>query len=92
MQISASELSLFGRPWATDCPSVPSHVNGQGNATVCKLLNPLCWLITFDDCMQAKSFQSCLTLCDPKDCSPPGFSVHGILQARILEWVAISSS
>ena len=30
-----------------------------------------------------------LTLCDPKDCSPPGFSVHGILQARILEWVAI---
>ena len=36
--------------------------------------------------------QSCLTLCDPVDCSLPGFSVHGILQARILEWVAISSS
>ena len=36
--------------------------------------------------------QSCLTLCDPIDCSPPGLSVHGILQARILEWVAISSS
>ena len=36
--------------------------------------------------------QSCLTLCDPVDCSPPGSSVHGILQARILEWVAISSS
>ena len=35
--------------------------------------------------------QSSLTLCDPTDCSPPGFSVHGILQARILEWVAISS-
>ena len=34
--------------------------------------------------------QSCLTLCDPVDCSPPGSSVHGILQARILEWVAIS--
>ena len=33
--------------------------------------------------------QSCLTLCDPMDCSPPGSSVHGILQARILEWVAI---
>ena len=32
---------------------------------------------------------SCLTLCDPMDCSPPGSSVHGILQARILEWVAI---
>ena len=36
--------------------------------------------------------QSGLTLCDPVDCSPPGSSVHGILQARILEWVAISSS
>ena len=35
--------------------------------------------------------QSCLTLCDPMDCCPPGSPVHGILQARILEWVAISS-
>ena len=32
--------------------------------------------------------QSCLTLCDPMDCSPPGSSVHGVLKARILEWVA----
>ena len=36
--------------------------------------------------------QSCLTLCDPMDCSLPGFSVHGILQARKLEWVAIPFS
>ena len=36
--------------------------------------------------------QSCPTLCDPMDCSPPGFSVRGISQARILEWVIISSS
>ena len=36
--------------------------------------------------------QSCLTLCDPMDCSPPGSCIHGILQARILEWVAISFS
>ena len=36
--------------------------------------------------------QSCLNLCYPMDCSPPGFSVHEILQARILEWVAISFS
>ena len=36
--------------------------------------------------------QSCPTLCDPMDCSPPGSSVHGISQARILEWVAISFS
>ena len=36
--------------------------------------------------------QLCPTLCDPMDCSPPGFSVRGILQARILEWVAIPFS
>ena len=41
--------------------------------------------------MRAKSPQSCLTLCDPRDCSLPGSSVHGILQARILEWVAMLS-
>ena len=40
----------------------------------------------------AKSFQSCLTLRDPIDGSPPGFPVPGILQARTLEWVAISFS
>ena len=40
----------------------------------------------------SKIAQSCPTLCDPVDCSPPGSSVHGILQARILEWVAISFS
>ena len=40
----------------------------------------------------AKLFQSCLTLCDPIDGSPPGSSVPGILQARILEWAAISFS
>ena len=38
--------------------------------------------------MLAKSLQPCLTLCDPVDCRPPGPSAHGILQARILEWVA----
>ena len=36
--------------------------------------------------------QLCPTLCDPKDCSLPGFSVHGIFQAKVLEWVAISFS
>ena len=40
----------------------------------------------------AKSFQSCPTLCDPIDSSPPGSPVPGILQARTLEWVAISFS
>ena len=36
--------------------------------------------------------KSCLTLCDPMDCSPPHSSYHGILQAKIREWVAISFS
>ena len=40
----------------------------------------------------AKLLQSCPTLCDPRDGSPPGSTVPGILQARILEWVAISFS
>ena len=47
-------------------------------------------------CMKVKSesevAQSCLTLCDPMDCSLPGSSVHGILQARVLEWSAIAFS
>ena len=38
----------------------------------------------------AKSLQSCPTLCDPMDCSLPGSSVHGIFQARVLEWGAIA--
>ena len=40
----------------------------------------------------AKLLQSCPTLCDPMDCSPPGSSAHGVIQARILEWVTKPSS
>ena len=47
-------------------------------------------------CMKVKSesevAQSCLTLIDPMDCSLPGFSIHGIFQARVLEWGAIAFS
>ena len=42
--------------------------------------------------LHVKSLQWCLTLCHPMDCSPPGLSVYGILQAGILEWVAMPSS
>ena len=42
--------------------------------------------------LYTKSLQSCVTLCDPMDCSPPGSPVRRSLQARILEWVAIPSS
>ena len=47
----------------------------------CYTVGPCCLLL-----------QLCPTLCDPLDCSPPGSSVHGVSQARILEWVAISFS
>ena len=59
---------------------------------------PWCWGIGVWKMAQtslyvcAKSLQLCLTLCNPMDCSPPGSSVHGILQTRILEWVAMLSS
>ena len=51
-----------------------------------------CFLFFSDVLSLVLASQSCLTLCNPMDCSPPGFSVHGILQARILEWVAIPFS
>ena len=54
----------------------------------------LAWKIprTKEPAAAAKSLQLCPTLCDPRDGSPPGFPVPGILQARTLEWVAISFS
>ena len=55
-------------------------------------LPPLLSLYPFAAAAAAKSLQSCPTLCDPIDGSPPGSPVPGILQARILEWVAISFS
>ena len=58
---------------------------------VTSLHPPTCHLASFSACVHAKSLQSCPNLCDPMDSSLPGSSVYGISQARILEWVAISS-
>ena len=60
----------------------------------CRELGKLLWttLVLVFSFMHAKLLQTCPALCDPMDCSPPGSSVHGILQKRILECVAISSS
>ena len=54
--------------------------------------NSLIW--SLGECLfvRAKVLQSCLTLCDPMDSSPPGSSVHGIFQAKIQKWVAIPIS
>ena len=54
-----------------------------------------CQVVIFSNLMYAAaaaSLQSCPTLCSPMDGSPPGSSVHGIFQARVLEWVAIAFS
>ena len=48
--------------------------------------------VHYTNAAATKPIQPCLTLCDPMDCSLPSSSVHGILQARILEWMAMSSS
>ena len=50
------------------------------------------YMISTPPHVHAKSLQSCPILCDPTDCSPLGSSVHGILQARVLEWVTMPSS
>ena len=59
---------------------------------MCHMLSRHFIIMLFYPADAAASLQSCPTLCDPTDGSPPGSSVPGILQARILEWVAISFS
>ena len=76
---------------------------GGGNGSLLKyscLGNPMdrgAWWVTVHGVTElnkteSEVAQSCLTLCDPMDCSLPGSSIHGIFQARVLEWVAISFS
>ena len=56
------------------------------------LWSGVCHIQWYAAAAAAKSLQSCPTLCDPRDSSPPGSPIPGILQARTLEWVAISFS
>ena len=78
LQRGASRLSQV-RPEQWHSGAAALGLQGQGSPVT----QPIVW---------AKSRQSCLTLWDPMDCSLPGSSVHGILQARLLEWVAMPSS
>ena len=64
-----------------NCEGCPQIVHCQASSAVCRL-----------SAAAAKSLQSCPTLSDPMDCGLPGFSIHGILQARVLEWGAIAFS
>ena len=73
-------LFILARTWnQPGCPRIDEWVR------------KLWYMYTMEYCCCLVT-KSCLTLCDPMDCSPPGFSVHGISQARILEWVAMPSS
>ena len=67
---------------------VRGKLNLRSKAYVCILPPP----VVSPAAAAAKSLQSCLTLCNPRDSSPPGSPIPGILQARTLEWVAISFS
>ena len=71
----------------------PAWTSGSFQFTYCWSLAWRILSITLLACeSESEVSQSCLTLCNPIDCSPPDSSVHGILQARILQWVAISFS
>ena len=80
---------------AGDLGSIPGSGRSPGQSKTLALgqetspgtMEPVCSCVCI-----APSLHSCPTLCDPMDCSPPGSSVHGILQARMLEWVAIPFS
>ena len=79
---------------AKSCPHLASSVPGGSALLLWKpvLLSGHHTACFHYVCVCAELLQSCLTLSDPRDCSLLGSSVHGLLQARILGWVAISSS
>ena len=99
VQFSHSVVSDSATPWTAACQASVSITNSRSLLKLVSIesmmpsnhLIPCCPLVPCMLCY-AKSLQSCPTLCDPIDGSPPGFPVPGILQARTLEWVAISSS
>ena len=76
--IESTSLALAGRVFTTELPGKPEIQDSH--------------IQNHTACAAAKLLQSCPTLCNPIDGSPPGSSVPGILQARILEWVTISFS
>ena len=100
LQKGTSEGNRRGRQAGPDIHGQSCSASGQmtGQGLWCKdslgsLVTTALLVLSYQSVyMHAQPLQSCLTLCDPIDCSPPGSSVHGISQTRILEWAAISSS
>ena len=77
-KVSPAATRVSERPELSAAVGLGGHPTGRDSGTA--------------QWVTAKSLQSCPTLCDPMDGSPPGYLVPGILQARTLEWVAISFS
>ena len=86
LQCSAFFTVQLSHPYLTTGKTIALTRRTLVGKVMSLLLNMLCTAAA------AKSLQSCPTLCDPRDGSPPGPTVPGILQARTLEWVAISFS
>ena len=85
-QLSYEDIAIeHDKDWLEPTGSKMAH-----DLTSTRPLAPVDLIINM--CVHAKSPQSCPTLCDPMNYSPPGSCVHGILQTRILEWVAMPSS
>ena len=88
---------VFAERSAVICMGFPLYVTCCFSLATFNILS-LCLVFVSLICMCLGVFlgnevtQSGLTLCDPMDCSPPGSSIHGIFQARVLEWVAIAFS
>ena len=80
--------------WTQNVPVYLNHILNFFSLTkyISLCQRPSEFQFSLSACTHAKLLQLCPTLCSPMVCSPPGSSVHGILQARMLEWVAISSS
>ena len=88
-----SPIGVMGRGWAIRGNSQRfSYAKSCLAARSFRCCKCVCVCVCVCTHMKVKALVTrlCLTLCDPMDCSPPGSSVHEILQARILEWVAIS--
>ena len=93
-----SVVSNFVIPWTVAPPQTAAHGFSVHVIPQARILE---WvavsysrglLVTLHELRLAKLLQSCPTLSDPMDCSPPGSSVHGIFQAGTLEWVATAFS
>jgi len=92
IQIKCSSLPFQDITWFFSCALICMDVLGGSGSGTYVCVQSLEGFYYVHACMCAKSLHLCLTLCNSLDCSPPGSSVHGILQARILEWVPMPSS